>query len=57
MLKDSLFRSQWLDLTDPYFNVCPDNLQGSKYQMKNKDGTVATTLFSYNLDPQVQLTL
>ena len=30
MLKGSLPCSQWWDLTNPIFNVCPDNLQGYK---------------------------
>ena len=34
MLKGSLHCSQWWDLTDPYFNVCPDNQKGLKNQTK-----------------------
>ena len=34
MLKGSLFRSQWLDLTDPYFNVCPMKKQKKKTNEK-----------------------
>ena len=30
MLKGSWLCSQWWDLTDPYFNVCPDKLKGFK---------------------------
>ena len=36
MLKGSLLCSQWWDLTDPYFNVCPDNLKGLKIKWKMK---------------------
>ena len=38
MLKSSLLCSQWWDLTDPYFNVCPDNLKGLKSQMVEYGG-------------------
>ena len=34
MLKGSSHCSQWWDLTDPYFNVCPDNQRGLKNQTK-----------------------
>ena len=30
MLKGCYLCSQWWDLTDPYFNVCPDNLKEFK---------------------------
>ena len=37
ILKGSLLRSQWWDLTDQYFNVCPNNLQGwNKSKEKEK---------------------
>ena len=38
--------------------MCPDNLHGWKNQMKNEGGArVVTTLYSYILDAEVQLTL
>ena len=57
MLKGGLLCSQRGDLTDPYFNVCPDYLKGLKNQMINEGTRVVTTLYSYILDAQVQLTL
>ena len=38
-------------------NVCPDYLKGLKNQMKKEGARVVTTLYSYILDAQVQLTL
>ena len=57
MLKGSLLCSQWQVLTNPIFNVCPDNLQGRKTKIKNEGTRVVTTLYNYILDAQVQLTL
>ena len=57
MLKGSSLCSQWQVLTNPIFNVRPDNLQGRKNQMKDEGARVVTTLYSYILDAQVQLTL
>ena len=57
MLKGSYLCNQWWDLANPIFNVCPDNLQGWKNQMKNEGAKVVTTLYSYILEAQVQLTL
>ena len=57
MLKGSYLCSQWWDLTNPYFNVCPDNLKELKNQIKNEGAKVLTELYSNILDTQVQLTL
>ena len=53
MLKGSLLCSQWWVLTNPIFNVCPDNLQG----WKNEGARVVTTLLINFSDAQGQLTL
>ena len=57
MLKGSSLCSQWRVLTNPIFNVHPDNLQGQKNHMKDEGARVVTTLYSYILDTKVQLTL